>query len=54
MRLDFDVRSSNPPAPMLQAAALDKVKHVARKRNGGRIYGTEPQGKLKKLNRKES
>ena len=34
-----DVRFSNPPVLLLQAAVLGKLKPVARKRSGGRIYG---------------
>ena len=55
-RLDFDVRSSNPPAPMLQAAVLGKPKPIARNvMEGGyteetvksQTRLTEPQGKIK-------
>ena len=59
MRLDLEVRSSNPPAPVLQATGLFKER-VARNeadrlwgfclgvssstpQNGGRIYGKERQ-----------
>ena len=55
-RLDFDVRSSNPPAPMLQGAVLGKPKPIARNvMEGGYTEETvksqtrlnEPQGKIK-------
>ena len=55
-RLDFDVRCSNPPAPMLQAAVLGKPKPIARNvMEGGYTEKTvksqsrlnEPQGKIK-------
>ena len=55
-RLDFDVRSANPPAPMLQAAILGKPKPIARNiMEGGyteetvksQTYLNEPQGKIK-------
>ena len=62
MRLDFEVRSSNPPAPMLQATGLFKER-IARNEMEGFLLGrffryternvkletdlTEPQGTLK-------
>ncbi|MYC78619.1 hypothetical protein F4X10_22875 [Candidatus Poribacteria bacterium] len=58
MRFDFEVRSSNPPAPLLQAAVLAKPKSVARNvMEGGytqrhvksEIHLTKPQGKFKIL-----
>ena len=49
MRLDFEVRSSNPPAPMLQATGLFKER-IARNEMEGvfagaflQIYGKERQ-----------
>lgn len=63
VRLDFDVRSLNPPAPVLQATVLGKLKPVARNVMAEFLLGyffsstekyfihqtdlTEPQGKLK-------
>ncbi len=56
MRLDFDVRSLNPPAPLLQATVLGKLKPVAcNVMEGGSTERnvkletalTEPQGKIK-------
>ncbi len=57
MCLDFELRLSNPPAPMLQAAVLDKLKWIVRNEmeNGyterkSFIYQThltEPQGTIK-------
>jgi len=58
--LDFDVRFSNPPAPLLQATVLGKLKRIVRSKmeNGYterniklEIYLTEPQGKIKKRKR---
>ena len=62
MRLDFEVRSSNPPAPMLQATGLFKER-IARNEMEGFLLErffryternvkletdlTEPQGTLK-------
>ena len=57
VRLDVDVHSSNPPAPMSQATVLGKPKHIARNvMEGGYTEETvksqtdltEPQGIIKK------
>ncbi len=55
MRLDFEVRSSNPPAPMLQATGLFKERIARNEMEGGYTERnvkletdlTEPQGTLK-------
>ena len=56
VRLDFNVRSLNPPMPVLQATVLGKLKPVARNVMEGGFTEkyfihqtdlTEPQGKLK-------
>ena len=55
VRLDFEVRSSNPPAPMLQATGLFKERIARNEMEGGHTERnvkletdlTEPQGTLK-------
>ena len=55
MRLDLEVRSSNPPAPVLQATGLFKERVARNEMEGGYTERnvkletdlTEPQGTLK-------
>ena len=60
MRLDFEARLSNSPAPLLQAAVLGKPEHIVRNEmeNGYterhfmyQTHLTEPQGIIKKCRR---
>ena len=60
MRLDFEARLSNPPAPVLQAAVLGKPERIVHNEmeNGYterhfmyQTHLTEPQGIIKKCRR---
>ena len=63
MRLDFEARLSNPPAPLLQAAVLGKPERIVRNEmeNGYterhfmyQTHLTEPQGIIKKCRKQMS